>query len=483
MQKIAEKQLKRSLPKMDEGDEPGGFRYAQLPNGVTIRFKDDSFENGTYANYDNPAQRFQLDGTVGLEESRRNSAYHSEDVPAYVNALTGGFLLNLSPSQWARRGYDVITGDLTADSWFGGNDGVVSNNFAKQHPYLAAGANMLFDSAMFGASSIKPVRNYKIDTNNIRSFSNSMERQMYKDFLSGDASFPRWNSLVTNHSKYPTSVDANINNTTVSRIIRNRPYLRIDDLQRDIQNVLNGKWSEYSPEVYERAGLPNGIQGFYNDKNDFISIRKGADNFALSHEIRHKLDNHISLNEIEQIALDNAYGNTFLNLPNTVSKNSPLYGYRNIADEAVTTNRDARDLLLGRINSQQASLDAQNKIIQDALDEDIINSVYNANDYGRAYIDQLLFETNGKIPKEQIDAFRKAMQIVPVGASVVAGQNQLQGYNKGKSPIHIKPENRGKFNALKKRTGKTTEELTHSKTHLLENVLYLHRTLESGGNK
>lgn len=32
--------------------------------------------------------------------------------------------------------------------------------------------------------------------------------------------------------------------------------------------------------------------------------------------------------------------------------------------------------------------------------------------------------------------------------------------------IHIKPENRGKFNALKRRTGKTTEELTHSKNPL-----------------
>lgn len=33
-------------------------------------------------------------------------------------------------------------------------------------------------------------------------------------------------------------------------------------------------------------------------------------------------------------------------------------------------------------------------------------------------------------------------------------------------PIHIKKENRGKFNATKKRTGKTTEELTHSKNPL-----------------
>lgn len=37
---------------------------------------------------------------------------------------------------------------------------------------------------------------------------------------------------------------------------------------------------------------------------------------------------------------------------------------------------------------------------------------------------------------------------------------------KGKSGIHIKPENRGKFNALKKKTGKSTEELTHSKNPL-----------------
>lgn len=29
--------------------------------------------------------------------------------------------------------------------------------------------------------------------------------------------------------------------------------------------------------------------------------------------------------------------------------------------------------------------------------------------------------------------------------------------------IHIKKENRGKFTATKKRTGKSTEELTHSK--------------------
>lgn len=32
--------------------------------------------------------------------------------------------------------------------------------------------------------------------------------------------------------------------------------------------------------------------------------------------------------------------------------------------------------------------------------------------------------------------------------------------------ININPENKGKFTATKKRTGKTTEELTHSKNPL-----------------
>lgn len=153
MQKIAEKQLKRGLPKMDEGTEPEDdeFRYAQLPNGITVRFKSSSFQNGTYANYDNPKQRFQLDGTIDAQQAKRKSAFRPEDVPAYANALMGGFPLNLSLSQWARRGYDAMTGNLTPESWFGGNNGIVSDEFAKEHPYLSTAANLATDLIGFGA--------------------------------------------------------------------------------------------------------------------------------------------------------------------------------------------------------------------------------------------------------------------------------------------------------------------------------------------
>jgi len=59
---------------------------------------------------------------------------------------------------------------------------------------------------------------------------------------------------------------------------------------------------------------------------------------------------------------------------------------------------------------------------------------------------------------------------IPIHTEMMEGP--LDGLEKdgidyyAKSGIHIKPENRGKFNALKKRTGKTTEELTHSKNPL-----------------
>lgn len=40
--------------------------------------------------------------------------------------------------------------------------------------------------------------------------------------------------------------------------------------------------------------------------------------------------------------------------------------------------------------------------------------------------------------------------------------NIIKSFKKG-GTIYIDPKNKGKFNATKKATGKTTEELTHSK--------------------
>ena len=46
------------------------------------------------------------------------------------------------------------------------------------------------------------------------------------------------------------------------------------------------------------------------------------------------------------------------------------------------------------------------------------------------------------------------------------GHDGRKAKNESKSRIHINPENKGKFSATKERTGKSTEELTHSKNPL-----------------
>ena len=55
---------------------------------------------------------------------------------------------------------------------------------------------------------------------------------------------------------------------------------------------------------------------------------------------------------------------------------------------------------------------------------------------------------------------------IPLKPELYPDQKPDGSFNHGKSGIYINPANRGKFNATKKRTGKTTEELSHSKNPL-----------------
>lgn len=94
------------------------------------------------------------------------------DDEKFLNAVTAGGLNNLSPAQWVRRGYDAVTGNLTADSWLNGNAGIVPNKYAKEHPLGAMAANALFDFwTLGGPSLIKNARNVAVE-DTMRSLNN-----------------------------------------------------------------------------------------------------------------------------------------------------------------------------------------------------------------------------------------------------------------------------------------------------------------------
>jgi hypothetical protein len=95
------------------------------------------------------------------------SAYNPDDVIKGFNALTLGGLNNLSPTQWVRRYYDLnqllasqvpgtkrtMTWSGFVNNWLNGNNGLVSEKFAQEHPYWSMVINGAGDAAALGGAS------------------------------------------------------------------------------------------------------------------------------------------------------------------------------------------------------------------------------------------------------------------------------------------------------------------------------------------
>ena len=65
-----------------------------------------------------------------------------------VNIMSGGLLNRLSPTQNIGLAIDIAQGDNFWNSWFG-NSGIVSDNFTQNHPYWAAGINLVGDTGTY----------------------------------------------------------------------------------------------------------------------------------------------------------------------------------------------------------------------------------------------------------------------------------------------------------------------------------------------
>lgn len=81
--------------------------------------------------------------------SAMNNFQVGENALEFANIASGGLLNRLSPTQDLRLLYDIATGENVMDSWFG-NNGIVSNQFAQEHPYGALGINTAADILAFG---------------------------------------------------------------------------------------------------------------------------------------------------------------------------------------------------------------------------------------------------------------------------------------------------------------------------------------------
>lgn len=98
-------------------------------------------------------------------------------------------------------------------------------------------------------------------------------------------------------------------------------------------------------------------------------------------------------------------------------------------------------------------------------DRIVLNGMGNL--HGQAAVDRINKKLQQLEMQRGISLGRAKRYVSPIGEEQITAPflTAERLYDKGKS-IHINPANKGKFNATKKRTGKTTEQLAHSKNPL-----------------
>ena len=116
----------------------------------------------------NPLPEVTVTGDALKNNNRIYKSSFDRSINPYIdmfNATIGQPMNVLSPTQQVGAAFDIIQGKKTyAQSIFGGNSGIVTDNYQHNHPIISSGANLLGDVAI--PLSLSP-RTYGV-INNLR---------------------------------------------------------------------------------------------------------------------------------------------------------------------------------------------------------------------------------------------------------------------------------------------------------------------------
>lgn len=202
--------------------------------------------------------------------------------------------------------------------------------------------------------------------------------------------------------------------------------------------------ARYIPTVNrEEQSNKTGVGAEPNEFDLWVNTGMYRDPMQLAnHEMNHYTDYIISRN------IDTSVNNNMLKqLENSLKQTDATDYYRKGTEQKAYMN-------------QLRTILKQNGDIQN-LDEPVSSTLL------KKYLDKM--SDSDPIKKmfkqhKNINAYTKQFNAIPLDYTGIMPEYPIPSYKYG--GIHIKKKNRGKFNALKKRTGKTTEELTHSKNPL-----------------
>ena len=221
--------------------------------------------------------------------------------------------------------------------------------------------------------------------------------------------------------QYPNYAEQMIQNSTIPRMIAMRQGENPVVLSNRINQVAGKSYQLWPEYAFVQKYSPR-YTGIYTPATNQIAIKNGYTKDSLPHEIRHKIDEHLPLTEVEQELLNRAYGLNF---------NFANYGLTNNPEaEWVTTNFDIRRKLLGDYNTQHLPMAAQNNLIDSASDDALFNAIKEANGYGQRYASFMGREGFDAKTSKNI---REALKRVGIASAPVTGgllyNNYLDYFN------------------------------------------------------
>lgn len=223
----------------------------------------------------------------------------------------------------------------------------------------------------------------------------------------------------------PQEVKERFYSSSMERMQRQRPETNAKELGHKFGDVTNRTYREYPQSTFDKAGAGHSTGRHYDSGHIAVSESSKDVGKTLGHELRHELDWQVPLTENEKSILTDAYGDDFINTGR--SGKSPKILKR----EEVTTNFDARNMLLG--DKVSLSVDEQNALIDAATPKEIGTAVYKANGYGSSFIKKLVDEK--KWTTARVNKIKEAMKTVGAVSGAAAVSRAL--YNDEELPVQL----------------------------------------------
>ena len=221
----------------------------------------------------------------------------------------------------------------------------------------------------------------------------------------------------------------------------------VGDKNLSVEDLESTQWYR-KPQPWEDKG----VSGFMTPANNRATILRPGESDTWAHEGRHQLDadiRDVDFDEFSSFSLDEGFSGKDLpaitvkpdeyNLLNQVyTKDVPLA-------EKVATNSENRFKLWNDLYRNLGRVPSIEELNQFIFNQNRFQ-LYRDMLFGNGYIDHRT-RMNALFHPEKV---KNAMIGIKRNGGIV------KRVESGKSGIHIKPENRGKFTALKKRTGKSS---------------------------